>query len=769
MQKLYCLLFLFFAAWHAQGQSCSVSLEAKDSIGYAPFAHYVTFKVKAESDNHIIKKVCWKFGDGTEECHEATPGTSGENLLSIKHKYQSSSAGLINFNACVIVYFDGGCVADKCISIPLQFMSSETCYVNVKSEVLPNTSNGFLISAITGNSGGKKPVQVCWKFGDGSEVECHTYASTYTGTYVADHRYVNPGTYEACVTVKFDGGCEAKKCIVVTVPDQTCTVGVRTETVNGSNNAFLIAAIPQNNDNKPVYVCWKFGDGSEKECHQYAATYTGTYVADHHYAEAGTYEACVTVVYQNGCEAKKCIAIIVPQAEATCSAGIRFETAASNPLLQYMIPLPENSQHKKPVEICWKFGDGSDVLCKSFASTYTGTYALSHTYAQPGQYEVCVEITYDGGCEAHKCTVLNIASNNCAAELEIKPSQNDLVKNIFVLPKAGDRKPASICWTFGDGSDKVCKTYGGDYTGTYVAEHAFPKAGEYNVCTRVEYAGGCVAEKCTVVKVKEAENRCEVKLGEIAGSVYNFERKFYAGLMDGRRAEKICWRFSDGSAEQCVEIPNPATAQSLTMSHAFPGPGEYQACIRVVYAEGCVAEKCITVIVRSEQPEACGGYMVKKSTGPRSVSLKGFAIPVTDNRNATFSWTFGDGSTGSGKQVEHEYEHTGEYEVCLQIKSEQCTTTICRKINVGQNERPRLILSPNPASSIIHAQFFSTRNENVSIRIYNANGLLLKSFTRSAALGENNWDFEIGTLPTGVYSMVVRSNYQFANAIFFKQ
>ena len=107
--------------------------------------------------------------------------------------------------------------------------------------------------------------------------------------------------------------------------------------------------------------------------------------------------------------------------------------------------------------------------------------------------------------------------------------------------------------------------------------------------------------------------------------------------------------------------------------------------------------------------------------------------------------------------------------MCLQIKTDQCTTTICRKINVGENERPRLILSPNPASSVIHAQFFSMRNETVSIRIYNANGLLLKSFTRSATVGENNWDFEIGTLPTGVYSMVVRSNYQFANAIFFKQ
>jgi hypothetical protein len=59
--------------------------------------------------------------------------------------------------------------------------------------------------------------------------------------------------------------------------------------------------------------------------------------------------------------------------------------------------------------------------------------------------------------------------------------------------------------------------------------------------------------------------------------------------------------------------------------------------------------------------------------------------------------------------------------------------------------------------------------EQVTINIYAANGLLLKTYSRMAFQGTNTWDMDVSTLPAGVYSVIISSPHQLANAIFFKQ
>jgi hypothetical protein len=71
--------------------------------------------------------------------------------------------------------------------------------------------------------------------------------------------------------------------------------------------------------------------------------------------------------------------------------------------------------------------------------------------------------------------------------------------------------------------------------------------------------------------------------------------------------------------------------------------------------------------------------------------------------------------------------------------------------------------------SVLHAVFKSTLKEEVTVRIYNASGLLVKIYTRNVILGINTWDFNLSTLPTGLYSVIVQSPHQLASAIIFKQ
>jgi PKD repeat protein len=686
MKKLYLLLFtglLFFVQAMAQSTCTVTSVEFKDEITWNPFAHHIKFTAAAHSsENKIIKKVCWYFGDGTSQCKEAAAGTTTETLLTITHTYGPTSTPLFTYKVCVAVYFDGGCVAEKCLSMPLQSPNTATCSAGIRLETAQDNPQRKYLIALPENSLQKKPLQVCWKFGDGSPDECHTYASIYTGTYVTDHTYPQTGQYEACVVIKYDGGCEARKCTLVSL--------------------------------------------------------------------AGT-------------------------TTATCSVGIRQETAQDNPKRKYIIALPENSLQKKPLQVCWKFGDGTDNVCKTYASTYTGTYAVDHVYPAAGIYEACVEIKYDGGCEAHKCMAVTVAgtmSTTCAAGVRFESlASSQYRKAIFAVPENSDhKKPLEICWKFGDGTDNVCKTYAATYTGTYAVEHTFPGAGPYEVCVTIKYDGGCEAKKCTVFKLENTEPACAVKLFEVAASVNNLERKFYIGLADGKVAEKICWNFGDGSTATCTTFTGTPTQENLMIGHAFPGPGVYRVCAKVTYTGACTAEKCLEVVIRPRDVMMCGGYMTQTITQPKTVVFHGFSIDNPNDHPVSFNWTFGDGTSGSGKEIKHEFATAGAYQVCLFIKmASGCETRICKRIEVEGGTQSQLILTPNPVVSTLHAQFYSTKAENVNIKIFNSNGLLVKSFTKAAAHGVNNWDFELGTLPTGAYSMIVQSGFQFATALFFKQ
>jgi hypothetical protein len=82
---------------------------------------------------------------------------------------------------------------------------------------------------------------------------------------------------------------------------------------------------------------------------------------------------------------------------------------------------------------------------------------------------------------------------------------------------------------------------------------------------------------------------------------------------------------------------------------------------------------------------------------------------------------------------------------------------------------PVLQLSPNPVINILHAVFYSIHTETVTIKIINSMGMVVRTYTRNANAGMNVWDFDVSTLPSGIYSFVVQSPNQMASAIFIKQ
>ncbi len=744
---------------------CSADFERIPGSTANPLLVY--FKaITGHNNNRKPSKICWTFGDGRDTCINYPENYTG--LYGVSHHYDHAG----QYEVCVKIFYYGGCEAQKCklviVTVPDQ------CTADFE-RIPGSTANPLLVyfKAITGHNNNRKPSKICWTFGDGRDT-CINYSENYTGVYAVSHHYDHAGQYEVCVKIFYYGGCEAQKCklVIVTVPDQ-CTADF--ERIPGTNaNPLLVyfKAIPgHNNNRKPSKVCWTFGDGRDT-CINYAENYTGLYGVSHRYDHPGQYEVCVKIFYYGGCEAQKCKLVIVTVPDQCTADFERLPVAASaNPLQAHFKAIPGHSNNRKPSKVCWTFGDGSDT-CINYAETYAGVYGVGHLYDHPGLFEVCVKIFYYGGCEARKCRPIEIIRpDSCRADFERIPTTSSapLVVGFRALPWHNNNKPpVRICWTFGDGSD-TCINYPVNYQGPYTVTHHYDHPGQYEVCVKIFYYGGCESRKCREITIPPPQVNCSVQLFEITPSITSLTRGLLAipHTDPYRRPERVCWIFGDGT-DTCIILNPQQPVPLLLISHTYPGPGVYHPCVRIQFQGGCIAQDCREVVIRSVS-NVCGGYMVDSLSGPRTFRFKGFSIHDPNDEVISWRWTFGDGSSALGREVTHTYNVAGNYEVCLYIVTRLgCETRICKTLHVPGMNSPALVLTPNPVQTVLHAAFLSTHTEQVTVKIVNGFGTIVRSYTRNVTIGPNNWDMIVTDLLPGVYTCIVQSPNQLASAIFIK-
>jgi len=718
------------------------------------------------SNNKKPKTIHWDFGDGKDTIIHYNEDYTG--LYTVRHKYREPG----NYQVCVKITYFGGCESHKCKYI--QIGEPDRCGADFQQIPLTSADHPLLVGfkAIPSHNNNKVPKVICWSFGDGKDT-CIEYAQNFSGPYVVRHRYNAPGNYTVCVKITYYGGCEARKCkpVNITRPDE-CRADFEKLPLTTTNDPLTVAfkALPwHNNNKKPKQICWKFGDGKDT-CIQYPEDYTGSYLVRHTYREPGQYEVCVKILYYGGCEAHKCKVIHVGE---FCHADFEklLVNTTDNPLVAHFKALPFHSLNKKPKKICWTFGDGRDT-CIEYPENYTGLYGVRHEYERPGRYEVCVKILYYGGCEARKCKVIQIGEPiRCKADFEripISTTDNPLHVAFKALPwHIEDKKPKEICWKFGDGKD-TCIQYGEDYNGAYVVHHRYNHPGNYEVCVKIIYYGGCEAKKCELVKV-EAPGECRVKLFELTPSITSLVRGFYASpwSSENKRPVSICWYFGDGT-DTCIQLNSGLLWPQLFIRHTYPAPGEYRACVKILFEEGCIASDCDEVVIRPTT-NVCGGFMTDSLLSPRTFKFKAFAIHNPDDPVVSYRWTFGDGSAAAGREVTHQYHAPGTYDVCLTIKTQRgCETKICKALHVPGNAQAALQITPNPVVNTMHVLFYSTHSEQVTIKVVNSNGVVVRSWTRNATQGANNWDFDVSTLGAGAYTLYVQSANQLASQLFIK-
>ncbi len=116
----------------------------------------------------------------------------------------------------------------------------------------------------------------------------------------------------------------------------------------------------------------------------------------------------------------------------------------------------------------------------------------------------------------------------------------------------------------------------------------------------------------------------------------------------------FAWNFGDG-----------ATGAGLTTSHAYQNGGTYPVVLTITDSHGDTDEFSANVTVSPANVVPTAAFTLSSTN--LTVSVDGSASHDTDGTISSYTWDFGDGSTGSGITTSHTYQFAGTYSITLTV------------------------------------------------------------------------------------------------------
>jgi len=239
----------------------------------------------------------------------------------------------------------------------------------------------------------------------------------------------------------------------------------------------------------------------------------------------------------------------------------------------------------------------------------------------------------------------------------------------------------------------------------------------------------------------------------------------------------VCALFSDMStvpgggfiASESWSFGDGYVGIGATPSHCYVNPGNYLVTLIATTNEGCIdsAKKTLPVY-----PTPIASFIY--SPIPITAGVQETFIDTNRKGIASYSWSFGDGTTGTGDTVHHTYAAGGIYNVTLKVVSdsgcEDSSSTIPIMVIAGIQSinSPNEVVSvyPNPSNGKFELKITNYESGIKNIEVYNLLGEKVYSNTSAAHFP---LAIDISSQPTGMYFVKVVSGQSYKVLKFIKE
>lgn len=502
-----------------------------------------------------------------------------------------------------------------------------------KALFTPSTTLGCSPLSVIFNNTSLGGDSYAWDFGDGT-FQNTTSADPITHVYHTGIR----DTFYVRLRVNGECGFDTLRYAVIVTPNNIdldfAIDGVEEQGCTPHTVHFI------NNSSGATTFHWDFGDGNTFNTTDNIDTVTHTYITPGNYT--------VVLHASNGCSdttANETVNVYpVPDAAFTAN---RFAACLGDTVRFTNLSTGATSYE-------WEFGDGN-------VSTLTNP---THIYATPGNYRVLLR-AFRANSPGIVCTDTISLPVNIATTTEGSFDVSDPTGNCapFTVTFTNNNTPSvSAQWDFGDGQ-----------TGTgNIVTHTFNQSGTYTVTLATVTPGGCTFVTTHDIQVLGPRGTLMYTSGYLCNDA---AARFEATTIN---TDNFFWEFGDGQT---------LTTTERIVYHSYANAGVYIPTVTFINAAGCRYMVRGVDTIKVDKIKAGYTTTVQRSCGFTRVNF-------TDTSHAYFGkasvrWNFGDGNTGTGATVSHQYNANGTYQVQLIVTGNSgCSDTTTLPLTIVVNNIP---------------------------------------------------------------------------------
>lgn len=487
--------------------------------------------------------------------------------------------------------------------------------VYATSPVDEGTAGSFLASA---TDVAADTVSYGWNFGDGT---------TGSGASTT-HAYANNGTYTVTMTASDEDGGSTSTTTTVTVNNVAPTITSASATGGSESVAstFTATATDPGTADTLTYT-WTFGDGTST---------TGSSVS-HSYADDGTYTWTLTVTDGNGGSTSTSGTVTVTNVLPTVSSS-SFGTGPEGSAILFTLSASDAGT-ADVLTYSWDFGDGS--------SSTTSTGSTSHTYADNGSYPVTITVSDDHGSVSTTGTAVVTNANPVIGAGTWPTTSTEGVSSSFVgsASDPGTADTLSYSWNWGDGTATTGQS----------ASHTYADDGTYTITLTVTDDDGGASTASKTMTVANAAPTITSLSGP--SSAAEGDSAAFTGAATDVAADTITytWDYGDGS-----------TGSGASASHAYADNGTYTVTLTATDDGGASSSSTTTITITNVNP-AIDSLTLSDGDEGTELLVSAIAADAGTADVLTYTWDYGDGTTGTGNPASHAWPDEGDYTVTLTV------------------------------------------------------------------------------------------------------